>query len=208
MTMIEKPEAYEAAIRRNIRANAAKTRNKRFVQRERSAEVHDFLFYNGASGFLAKMWDALIEWGDLTDGQYAAVLKVIDKRAAQKKIWDERKSLSSFVGCVGDRVEFDADVVGRFSYETEWGITTGLIMRVGDDTVIWKGSAALAYAQKGERVQFTAKIKKHDERDGEKQTIVTRPTKISINGWTIDQIESDWSGFFDARLAQNNQATN
>ena len=209
MAHVENSEAYEAAIRRNIKINAAKTRRKAFELRERSKEVSAFLSNHAfGGGFLESLHDALLEWGDLTDGQYAAVLKVIDKRAAQQKIWDGRKALSSFLGRVGDRVEFTADVVGRFSYETEWGTTIGLIMRCGDDAVIWKGNGALAYALKGERVTFTAKVKKHDERKGEKQTIVTRPTKITINGWAINDIESNWAAFVDAREAQTNQTIN
>jgi hypothetical protein len=40
---IENEDAYAAAIERNIKANAAKTRRKAFELRERSAEVSNFL---------------------------------------------------------------------------------------------------------------------------------------------------------------------
>ena len=87
MTHIDNPEAYQAAIKRKIRENATKTRRKAFVLRNRSKEVSAFLSRHAYSGgFVESMHDALLEWGDLTDGQYAAVLKVIDKRAAQQKI--------------------------------------------------------------------------------------------------------------------------
>ena len=206
---IENEDAYAAAIERNIKANAAKTRRKAFELRERSAEVSDFLCESSmGTGFIQSMYDALFEWGNLTDGQYAAVLKIIEKRSEQKKQFDALKAKSSYLGTVGDRVEITAEIVAAFSFETNFGTTSGRIMRSGDDVIVWMGSGDFGYAQKGDRVTFFAKVKKHALRDGEKQTTVTRPTKVSINGWAMADINSNWNDFSMARDALQNTPTN
>ena len=54
-------------------------------------------------------------------------------------------------------------------------------MKSGDDMIIFKGTGELSYGKKGDAVSFMAKVKEHGERDGQKQTIVQRPTKIEIS---------------------------
>ena len=49
------------------------------------------------------------------------------------------------------------------------------------DMIIYKGTGELSNAKKGDAVSFMAKVKEHGERDGQKQTIVQRPTKIEIS---------------------------
>ena len=45
--------------------------------------------------------------------------------------------------------------------------------------VIYKGSN---YWGKGSKVQCIAKVKEHGDRNGVKQTIIQRPTKVTVNG--------------------------
>jgi hypothetical protein len=45
--------------------------------------------------------------------------------------------------------------------------------------IIYKGSQ---YWGSGAQVNCTAKVKEHGVRDGVKQTIIQRPTKVTVNG--------------------------
>jgi len=47
--------------------------------------------------------------------------------------------------------------------------------------IIYKGTGSLSNAKKGDSVRFVAKVKEHGERDGQKQTIIQRPTKVEIS---------------------------
>ena len=78
---------YVAAIERNKRANAATGRRNRWIARdERAQEVIDFLdAYTYETGFLGKMSQVVNEWGELTEKQYAAVIKIIDDRNPRRR---------------------------------------------------------------------------------------------------------------------------
>jgi len=175
---------YVAAVARNRRANAATGRRNRWIASdERAQEVIDFLdAYTYETGFLGKMSQAVSEWGELTEKQYAAVIKIIDDRKAQAAEREANKLKSKHVGTVGQRQAFEAQVVFATYYDTQWGTTYVTGMKSGDDMIIAKGTSDLSWAKKGDKVEFMAMVKEHDERDGEKQTIINRPTKIVING--------------------------
>jgi len=175
---------YVAAVARNRRANAATGRRNRWIASdERAQEVIDFLdAYTYETGFLGKMSQAVSEWGELTEKQYAAVIKIIDDRKAQAAEREANKLKSQHVGTIGQRQAFEAQVVFATYYDTQWGTTYVTGMKSGDDMIIAKGTSDLSWAKKGDKVEFMAMVKEHDERDGEKQTIINRPTKIVING--------------------------
>jgi len=175
---------YVAAVARNRRANAATGRRNRWIASdERAQEVIDFLdAYTYETGFLGKMSQAVSEWGELTEKQYAAVIKIIDDRKAQAAEREANKLKSKHVGTVGQRQAFEAQVVFATYYDTQWGTTYVTGMKSGDDMIIAKGTSDLSWAKKGDKVEFMAMVKEHGERDGEKQTIINRPTKIVING--------------------------
>jgi hypothetical protein len=48
-----------------------------------------------------------------------------------------------------------------------------------DNVIIYKGTQ---HWGNGAQVTFMAKVKEHGVRDGVKQTIIQRPTKVKING--------------------------
>jgi len=175
---------YVAAVARNRRANAATGRRNRWIASdERAQEVIDFLdAYTYETGFLGKMSQAVSEWGELTEKQYAAVIKIIDDRKAQAAEREANKLKSQHVGTIGQRQAFEAQVVFATYYDTQWGTTYVTGMKSGDDMIIAKGTSDLSWAKKGDKVEFMAMVKEHGERDGEKQTIINRPTKIVING--------------------------
>ena len=175
---------YVAAIERNKRANAATGRRNRWIARdERAQEVIDFLdAYTYETGFLGKMSEAVNQWGELTENQYNAVIKIIDDRKAQAAEREANKLKSQHVGTVGQRQAFEAEVVFATYYDTQYGTTYVTGMKAGDDMIIAKGTSSLSWSKKGDTVAFMAMVKEHGERDGKKQTIITRPTKIFING--------------------------
>lgn len=83
--------AYEAAIARNIRANARKGREARWFAEnpEREAMVRRLSLeaYDCPGSFLAKMYENYEEWGTLTAGQEAAVIKIFSQNDERKAAW-------------------------------------------------------------------------------------------------------------------------
>jgi hypothetical protein len=199
MSHIHNEAAYEAARVRKIKANAATGRRRRWIESDpRALEVINFLAgrYNvNPNSFLGKMEDSLFEWGSLTENQRNAVCKIIDQQAERQAEFDAEKLKSNHIGTVGERIQFEATVVFKVQLESGHGYSTQdgaaivhypdyfyiVGMKSGDDMIIYKGTGELSNAKKGDTVSFMAKVKEHGERDGQKQTIVQRPTKIEIS---------------------------
>ena len=204
---VENESAYIRATEAHIRNNARKGRAKRWLATEAGRRANDFIMGEGeflgeprqhinacgeeyesrdwhplreaaAGEFFGKMSDAICHWGALTDGQTAAVLKMIDR--AQERI-DRRNAAkqaqadsSSWVGDIKERRVFELTISHIHSMHTQWGYSAIHIMQDADqNVVIYKGSANVG--KKGETITIKATIKAHDERDGVKQTIITRP---------------------------------
>ena len=107
-------------------------------------------------------------------------IETLDKRAAQKAEWAARDGKCEFVGTVGERQDFALTVKHIVELESMYGISHLHICRDADDNVvIYKGTQ---YWAKGAQVTCTAKVKEHGVRDGVKQTIIQRPTKVTVNG--------------------------
>lgn len=185
MSHIHNEAAYEAAIKAKIKANACKTRFRKWLDKdERAQEVIDFIRgrnYDNPSSFLAQMEKSFDDWGALTEGQRNAVCKIIDQQAERKAEYDAQKLKSNHIGIVGERMQFNAEVLFRVWVEGAYGIIYIVGMRSGDNMIVFKGNGDLADAKKGDTVSFMAKVKDHGERDGQKQTIVQRPTKVEIS---------------------------
>ena len=196
-------EAWERGKKRRIFANAAKTRRKKFVEANpRGQEIIDFINDNAyGSDFFMSLKTAVNDWGSLSDKQVAAVIKIIDERAAQRAAFEAKRGLSKPRGVVGSKVRIEGTVVGRFSYETQWGIVSGRIIEDGNDVIVWKGSGRMGYLHTGDVVQFDATVKAHEEYDGQDRTIVSRPTGVRVNGMTFAEIEQDWDAFTATRLS-------
>lgn len=199
MSHIHNEAAYEAAKARKIKANASIGRRKKWLAADpRAQEVIDFLagrYNDNPSSFLGKMEDSLLEWGSLTDNQRNAVCKIIDQQAERQEKFDAEKLKSKHIGIVGERMEFAATVVFKVQLDSGYGYSSQdgaaivhhadyfyiVGMKIADDMIIYKGTGSLANAKKGDDVRFVAKIKEHGERDGQKQTIIQRPTKVEIS---------------------------
>lgn len=206
---IENQEAYDAATRCHIRNNANKTWVKNFA---RAAEVENWLMnieydeFWSQNEFALSVRSAWNIYGKLTDGQSAAICKIIDKAAARKAEWAEKRQAqqaevaakSEHVGVVGERMQFELKVVAVIEYDKPkfhyHDSSVGHITIMEDDAgcrVVYMNQMAekgvddydcetWRIANKGDTVLFMAKVKEHGVRDGVKQTIVQRPTKIVV----------------------------
>jgi hypothetical protein len=146
--------------------------------------------YNYAQDTLCNLTNSLVRYGDLTPKQWSYLEKLVEKlpeldaRAAEKAAkLATQKAISQHVGTVGERTTFTATVVVRASYDSQFGPQSVFVCE--DDAgnvLVYKGSAVLWNAKdegavKGDRVTFKSTIKAHGEREGVKQTILTRPAK-------------------------------
>lgn len=193
---IENEVAYENAIQRNIRANAAKGRRDRWVAANADwNEIVDFIIgYDSWENRLAwfsadlrgKLADAYHQWGALTDKQTELARSLLAKaKAFEAKQAAEREAArataaatSNWVGTVGDRADFEVTLTGRFQYDTQFGTTYGHRFEdAAGNVLVYKGSVRLE-GERGDVLKLKGTIKAHDERDGIKQTLLARVKAI------------------------------
>ena len=209
MAHVENYTAWSEARARNIWNNANKTFHRNF---ERSGEVEFWLInvendkFWSTNEFAMSLYGAWERYGKLTEGQYNAVCKIIDKAAARQAEWDAKREADKnaknatleHVGVVGERIQFELTVVAVIEYDrpqfyyNDSGIGFITIMEdaAGNKVVYMNtlcetikdehGYKDWVYAEKGDTVLFMAKVKEHGVRDGEKQTVVQRPTKVVV----------------------------
>jgi len=174
---------YHPSIARRRMANAADTKRKNWIASDdRAQEIIDFVFHYDADGegFFSAVKKGVDQYGKPTDNMRNAMVKMIDKRAAQKAEWATRDGKCEFVGTVGERQAFALTVKHVVEMESMYGWTWLHICRDADENVIiYKGSQDWG---KGAQVTCMAKVKEHGVRDGVKQTIIQRPTKVKLNG--------------------------
>lgn len=139
------------------------------------------LAIRGNGGFidlLRKLAADLDECGGLSDKQTEIVRKAL---ANQERFAAERKAKyaaqdagSQHIGTVGKREVFALTINWVKYFEGAFGATYihGLKDAAGN-VVIYKGSKCLG--QKGDSVSVKATVTEHGERDGVKQTIISRP---------------------------------
>lgn len=83
------------------------------------------------------------------------------------------KSKSSYVGTDGEKISFEGTIEDKFSFEGQYGTVYVTKFRDADgNLLVWMGAGC--DATKGQKVKVRGTVKRHEERDGEKQTIVTR----------------------------------
>lgn len=129
---------------------------------------------DGANGFLVDMRDSMERWGGLTENQKAATLRVLERIENAPAI----KAASQHVGAVGDRISFVA--VAEFSrciyagrnaqYDPDRFVNK---LRTEEGHVLtWFGNYGL---KTGEKLAGTARVKAHEDYQGEKQTVIKNP---------------------------------
>lgn len=180
-TIIEDEQAYNAAISRRIKANALKGRAKRWLEADPSraelaAQVRE-RGYDSGSKFWNDMAAQLDEWGSLSERQEAACRRIIDEDATRKaeRIAAKRAADagSIHVGTVGARSVFTLTVAAVVELIGNYGLSfINITKDEAGNVIIYKGSNAWT---KGETITVKATIKAHTERDGVKQTMISRP---------------------------------
>jgi hypothetical protein len=104
---------------------------------------------------------------------------LIEAYKARAAAVEARKAASQYVGTVGERMAVNAAINYTTGFETAFGYMFVTIMSdANGNTLVYKGSRQLG--AEGDRVKMQAAVKHHDERKGEKQTVLARPTKIEI----------------------------
>jgi len=142
------------------------------------------LAIKGNGGFidlLRKLAADLDECGGLSDKQTEIVRKALanqERFAAERKAkYAAQDANSQHIGTVGKREVFTLTVTWVKYFEGAFGATYihGLKDAAGN-VVIYKGSKCLG--QKGDSISVKATVKEHGEREGVKQTILTRPAAV------------------------------
>jgi hypothetical protein len=176
---IENEAAYEAAIQRRIKLNARKgwiARDPSRLDLEQRLQAE--ACRRGKDSFMGKMWDSLEKWGKLSEKQEAAILRIWADDATKR---DQRKAErlaadagSQHIGTVGERRDFTLTIRFVTSFEGMYGTTYVTGMNDADgNVVIYKGSTTVG--ERGETITLKATIKAHGEREGVKQTMISRP---------------------------------
>jgi len=201
---IENEAAYEDAIARNIRRNAAKTRAAKWLATPEGARANNFLFRLGEfedtyredgqfdalhpvvktslGDFYDAMRDNVNEWGGLTEGQTKAVLAMITRgeaRVAERaKAREEARQAdadkSGWVGTIGERMDFSLTIRILIEMEGQYGYSYLHVMNDAQGNVLVY-KGTKNLGGRGDAVQVKATVKDHDTRDGVKQTKIARP---------------------------------
>lgn len=194
--IIEHPAAYDAAIKRNIIANAQKTWR---ADTPRAAEIEDAIQagrtyddygrFTYADSFIGSMASSFDTYGKLTPNQCAAILKGIDARAARRAEWQDKQSALNatreHLGTIGQKITLTLtlrkiiELEGMKFSRYDSGITFLHILEdEAQNVVIYKGTAAAFSIDEGTTVTVTATVKEHGTRNGVKQTVIQRPKAV------------------------------
>lgn len=127
--------------------------------------------------FIQSVRDTITKTGKVTDKQRDAIM------TAAKRIEDREQTeavkTNEHIGTVGERSEFVGTIVRRFSFDNDFGGGYITLIEDADGRCIkHAGNGALPRIMKGTKIRFMAMVKKHDDYQGRKQTIITRPTQI------------------------------
>jgi len=127
-------------------------------------------------------WGILEEFKFKVEGGVTLSEKQIalaEKLVAREEEKRAKSAEASYLGEIGEKIEFEGTVRATFHYESDYGYVYGVIIASGDNIVVTKGTSAFHMdAEKGSAVKLRATVKKHEERDGVKQTIVIRPKAL------------------------------
>jgi len=128
----------------------------------------------------------LQQYGDLSDKQWSFLTKLVEEAPLRAAREEQRKAVdaaSQHVGTIGDRRDFTLTVAFITGFNTQFGFTNVIGMRDEQGNLYVYKSTAMIYnaeqkdAAKGDTLTFKATIKEHGEREGVKQTILSRPAQ-------------------------------
>lgn len=122
------------------------------------------------------------QYGDLSEKQAALVVRLVreletaeDDRAAKDAARAAELSAraNAYQGTVGKRDEWTGTVRDLFGFEGAYGWTTVVVIDTPAGALKWFSSRGVD-ANEGDTVHVRATVKKHEERDGERFTVITR----------------------------------
>jgi hypothetical protein len=128
--------------------------------------------------FTANQIAAAQEWIESAVEQSERALGWKKEREAN----DAKDAASEYVGEIGERIEFTAEIAALKSGGDQWnGYWTFYLLRdtTTSNLIVYIGSADLE-GQRGDTVTVKATVKEHSTRDGVKQTKVQRPKLIDV----------------------------
>lgn len=204
MAYVENEVAYDNAIARNIKRNAAKTKRRAWETMPDFNRVCDLLFETGEFSppvsedgrrtgthpvvsacrgeFFSSLWQTVMEWGGLSEKQHVAALALIkrgeERVAERQRVKAEQQAkdadLSGWVGVIKERRDFTFTLRLVLDMEGMYGMT---YLHVGADPVgnVIVYKGTKKLGAKGDTVSVKATVKDHGIRDGVKQTVITRP---------------------------------
>lgn len=129
-------------------------------------------------GFIGQMRGALMERGSLSVAQTEALKAAVVREqefARQCKAREERLAQSQFQGSVGQKITASVTILFERKIESQFGVTTlyGMEDEAGNQ-YRWFSSSYKVELAKGDKVEISGSVKKHDEYQGVKQTVLTR----------------------------------
>jgi len=139
---------------------------------------------NGEPGFMGKMMKAIHEWGSLSANQERAVRESLARSAARKAERQAAKveqaavdvERSQYIGIVGARSVYSltirrtVDFVGAFGP----GVVNEMV-DVDGNVFVYIGARL---GDVGQAIKIKATVKRHNEREGVKQTALSRPAIV------------------------------
>lgn len=190
-THIEDRDAWERGREAAIRRNASISRNRKWLAEDESRiELHAFVSCGGdGSDFSIAMRDALDEWGTLTEGQEAAMRKVMAR--AEKREAERTAEWEAAADCPQGRVQVTGTIISTDLRETSFGNVWKMLVRDDSGFKVWgsipsklhepeeeDGQWITGKEMKGMRVSFTAAVEPSE--DDQKFGFFKRPTKAKI----------------------------
>lgn len=142
---------------------------------------------NGEPGFMGKMMKSINDFGSLTPKQEEAVRASLARSKARAeeraKARAEQHGIdaakSQFVGQVGERRVFALTMKRTVSFVGNFGPAVVNEMCDAEGNVfVYIGANQLA--KEGEALNLKATIKRHNDRDGVKQTALSRPIVVAV----------------------------
>lgn len=95
--------------------------------------------------------------------------------ASRREVKAATESLSSYIGEIGERIEFTATPKLIYSADSDYGIFRIYQFMKGEDVIIWKTSKELEEKE----MTFKGTVKSHQEFKGIKQTEITRAKVVA-----------------------------
>jgi hypothetical protein len=156
---VEYPEAYEAAIARNIRNNAAKTFFKTYP---RANEVLDYLdqqVRERGNEFANSLLDTFEKYGKLSPKQMQAAERMIDN-AAKRLAEYKAKEAANAVDVPEGRIEITGEVVSLKAQHGDYGVQHKALIKDDRGFKVWGSvpNAIIDDVEKGSRVKLTATV--------------------------------------------------